>query len=169
MNNTIEVQQLIKFFEENQNRIYKFAYGYIKNQDIALDLVHDAIMKAMQKRDTLENEEYLKTWFYRILINECLGYLRKNKKILFLEDIKDSKILEEMNNFIDKNEYIDLYDAIDELPPKLKTIIMLRYFEDMKLEEIAIITKTNLSTIKSRLYKALKILKIDMKGEFYYE
>lgn len=165
MKNSIEVQQLIKFFEENKDRIYRFAYGYVKNQDIALDLVHESIIKAIQKRDTLKHEEYLKTWFYRILINECLGYLRKNKKVLFLEDVKDANLFEEMNNFIEKNEYIDLYDAIDELPPKLKTLIMLRYFEDMKLEDISKITKTNLSTIKSRLYKAIEILKLDMKGE----
>lgn len=137
----------------------------MKNQDIALDLVHESIVKAMQKRDTLRNQEYLKTWFYRILINECLGYLRKNKRVLFFEDIKDRNNLEEMADLVDKNEYIDLYDAIDELPPKLKTIIMLRYFEDMKLEEISEITKINLSTIKSRLYRALEKLKIDMKGE----
>ena len=165
MKKSIEIQQLIKFFEENQNRIYKFAYGYVKNQDVALDLVHDAIVKAMQKRDTLQSDEYLKTWFYRILINECLGYFRKNKKLLFFQDVKDSNIIEEMNNFMDKNEYIDLYDAIDKLPPKLKTIIMLRYFEDMKLDEISKVTKTNLSTIKSRLYKALELLKFDMRGE----
>lgn len=165
MKDSIEIQQLIKFFEENEKRIYKFAYGYVKDQDIALDLVHEAIVKAMQKRETLKNAQYLKTWFYRILINECLDFLRKNKKILFFEDVKEDNIIEQMNDFINKNEYIDLYDAIDELPPKLKTIVMLRYFEDMKLEEIAKVTKTNLSTIKSRLYKAIEILKLDMKGE----
>ena len=165
MNNSIEMQQLIKFFEENKENLYKFAYGYVKNQDIALDLVHDSIVKAVQKVNTLINKDYLKTWFYRILINECMGYFRKNKKLLFFGDIKYDTHMEQTNNFIDNDEYIDLYDAIDKLSPKLKTVIMLRYFEDMKLDEIAKITRTNLSTTKSRLYKALKLLKIDMKGE----
>lgn len=165
MKKSIDVQQLIDFFKENENRIYKFAYGYVKNQEMALDLVHESIVKAIQKRDTLGEEQYLKTWFYRILINECITTLRKNKKITFIDELKENECIEQINDFVTKNEYIDLYDAIDELPPKLKTIIMLRYFEDMKLDEIAEITKTNLSTIKSRLYKALEILKIQMKGE----
>lgn len=165
MKESIDIQQLINFFKENENRIYKFAYGYVKNQEMALDLVHDSIVKVIQKRDTLKEEQYLKTWFYRILINECITTLRKNKKITFIDEIKENECIEQINDFVTKNEYIDLYDAIDGLPPKLKTIIMLRYFEDMKLDEIAEITKTNLSTIKSRLYKALEILKIQMKGE----
>ncbi len=63
------------------------------------------------------------------------------------------------------SEYIDLYQALDKLPIKLKTVVLLRFFEDMKLEEIAQITCVNLSTVKSRLYKALKVLKINMEVE----
>ena len=58
-----------------------------------------------------------------------------------------------------------LYSAIDDLSPELKTILILRFFEDMKLDEIAEITSLRLSTVKARLYKALKLLKIDMEGD----
>ena len=61
------------------------------------------------------------------------------------------------------NEEDELYHAMDLLEPKLKMIIILRFFEDMKIEEIAKITKTNTNTVKTRLYKALKILKINME------
>lgn len=165
MKESVEVQQLIEFFKENEDKIYKFAYGYVKDKDTALDIVHESIIKAMQKSDSLRDLKYLKTWFYRILINESLEALRRTKKISLFEDIGGYENLEQIDEFVNKNEYIDLYDAIDELPIKLKTIIMLRYFEDMQLDEIAQITRTNLSTIKSRLYKALKILKKDLKGE----
>lgn len=63
----------------------------------------------------------------------------------------------------DSLDNIDLYKAIDELNPKLKTIIILRFFEDMKLEDIANITHTNVNTVKSRLYKALHLLKINLE------
>ena len=52
------------------------------------------------------------------------------------------------------------------LPEKLKTVILLRFYEDMALKEIADITETNLSTVKTRLYQALKILKIQIEGDF---
>lgn len=165
MNDGIEIQELIDFFKINEEKIYKFAYGYVKNQDNALDLVHESIVKAIQKRNTIREKRYLKTWFYRILINECLGFLRKRKKVLFFEEIKDIENLGKIDKISDNNENIDLYDAIDKLPTKLKTIIMLRFFEDMSLEEISQTIKTNLSTVKSRLYKALEVLKLDMKGD----
>lgn len=165
MKDGVEIQELIEFFKINEDKIYKFAYGYVKNQDVALDLVHESIVKAIQKRDTIREKRYLKTWYYRILINECLGFLRKRNKVLFFEEIKDTQNLGQIDKVSDNNENIDLYDAIDKLPSKLKTIIMLRFFEDMSLEEISQTIKTNLSTVKSRLYKALEVLKMDMKGE----
>lgn len=169
MKDEIEIQELIDFLKSNEDKIYKFAYGYVKNKDIALDLVHESIVKAIQKRETIKEKRYLKTWYYRILINECLGFLRKRNKLLFFEEIKDIENLEQIDEVSDNNENIDLYDAIDKLPSKLKTIIMLRFFEDMSLEEISQTIKTNLSTVKSRLYKALGILKINMKGAIYNE
>lgn len=165
MNDGIEIQELIDFFKTNEEKIYKFAYGYVKNQDNALDLVHESIVKAIKKRNTIREKRYLKTWFYRILINECLGFLRKRNKVLFFEEIKDIEDLGKIDKISDNNENIDLYDAIDKLPTKLKTIIMLRFFEDMSLDEISQTIKTNLSTVKSRLYKALEVLKLDMKGD----
>ena len=163
MEKEINMQELTEFFKINEEKIYKFAYGYVKNQDIALDLVHESIVKAIQKKNSIREKKYFKTWFYRILINECLGYLKKRNKILFFEEIKDKENIGTLEENSDNN--IDLYDAIDKLPEKLKTIIMLRFFEDMTLDEISQIMKTNLSTVKSRLHKALEILKIDMKGE----
>lgn len=158
-------QELIEFLEYNQDKIYKFAYGYVKNQDIALDIVHEAIVKAIQEESKIREKRYLKTWFYRILINECLGYLRKKDRLLFFEEISELANEEKIEEFSANNENMDLYDAIEKLPEKLKTIIMLRFFEDMSLDEISQTIKVNLSTVKSRLYKALEILKIDMKGE----
>ena len=63
------------------------------------------------------------------------------------------------------NDYIDLYNSMDKLSSKLKTVVMLRFFEDMKLDEISRITGDNVSTVKTRLYKALRILKLDLEVE----
>ena len=56
-----------------------------------------------------------------------------------------------------------MYEAVGRLAPELKTVVILRFFEDLKLDEIARITKTNLSTVKSRLYKALKLLRVSIE------
>lgn len=149
--------RLIEFIEENQDKLYRIAFSYVKNEDLALDIVQESIEKALRNIKTLKHEEYVKTWFYRILINESLGYIRHNKNTTLcqVEDLKDDI---EWNDNI-TIEGIDLYNNIGKLKEKLRTVIMLRFFEDLKIEEIARITKTSPNTVKSRLYKGLEELK----------
>lgn len=149
--------RLIEFIEENQDKLYRIAFSYIKNEDLALDIVQESIEKALRNIKTLKHEEYVKTWFYRILINESLGYIRRNKNATLcqVEDLKDDI---EWNDNI-TIEGIDLYNNIGKLKEKLRTVIILRFFEDLKIEEIARITKTSPNTVKSRLYKGLEELK----------
>lgn len=148
---------LIDYVKNNQEKLYRIAFSYSKNEEAALDIVQESIVKALKNISSLKEEKYVKTWFFRILINESLQYIKKNKKIITyeLEEIED-KI--EWNDNITSEE-IDVYKYIQSLNEKLKTVIMLRYFEDMKIEEIAKVTKTNENTVKSRLYKGLKELK----------
>ena len=147
---------LIEYIKDNQEKLYRIAFSYSKNEEAALDIVQEAITKALKNINKLREESYIKTWFYRILINEALQYIRKNKIILTCE-------LEAIENKVDCNadlaEGLDIYKYVQNLNEKLKTVIILRFFEDMKIREIARITKTNESTVKSRLYKGLKELK----------
>lgn len=147
---------LIEYIKDNQEKLYRIAFSYSKNEEAALDIVQEAITKALKNINKLRKESYIKTWFYRILINEALQYIRKNKRILTCE-------LEAIENKVDCNadlaEGLDIYKYVQNLNEKLKTVIILRFFEDMKISEIARITKTNESTVKSRLYKGLKELK----------
>lgn len=158
-------EQLVTFVTTNQEHFYRFAYSYTREEQAALDAVQNAIYKALTKYQSLRDIQFLKTWFYRILVNESLTYLRTNKQLLILsEEIEkiphsDSYNLDELN----------LYQEVNKLPDKLKTIIILRFYEEMTLEEISIITNTNLSTVKSRLYKALKLLKLNYKEIDPYE
>lgn len=158
-------QELVRLIKANKEKYYRVAFTYVKNKEDALDIVHDAIVKALQKINGLHNKEYLETWFYRILINESISFIRKNKSILYLDEIPESQL--PATKDIDREQYMTLYAAIDHLSPKLKTVVILRFFEDMKFDEIAEITGAKLSTVKARLYKALKILKIDIEGIDY--
>lgn len=147
---------LIDYVKKNQEKLYRIAFSYSKNEETALDIVQEAITRALKNINKLKNEEYVKTWFYRILINECLQYIKKNKRIITCE-------LQEIENKIVWNDNIsidgiDIYKYVQSLNEKLKTVIILRFFEDMKIDEIAQITKTNVNTVKSRLYRGLEEL-----------
>lgn len=157
----INEKQIVQFIRENQEKLYRVAYTYVKNADTSLDLVQDAIVKALQKKHTLKNEEYLKTWVYRILINECLMYIRRNKKMAYFVDYDECAEKVAIESKDETN--LELNQALESLEPKLKTVIILRFYEELKIDEIAQITNSNISTVKSRLYKALKLLKQDLE------
>lgn len=151
---------ITQYISAHQSDFYILAYGYVKNKDAALDIVQESIVKALSSAHQLKDENALKTWFYRIVVHTSISYLRKSKKVIYLGELPDSPVQEAVN----KAELLDLYTAIDQLEPKLKSIIILRYFEDLKMKEIAYITNSPLSTVKSRVYIALGKLRDIMKG-----
>ena len=71
------IEKLSQYFEENQEYCYRVAYHYTQNSELAKDALQEAIIKAMVHYSQLRNEKYMKTWFYRILINECKNMLKK--------------------------------------------------------------------------------------------
>jgi RNA polymerase sigma-70 factor (ECF subfamily) len=131
----------------------------VKNVDDALDIVQESILKAFSHIDSLKSSDLIKPWFYRIIINTSLDFLRKKKGVVVVDEetisLYDSGVT-------DKYEDMDLKEAIEELPDKYRNVIVLRYFEDLKLEEIAEILEEKVSTIKTRLYTALEKLNIKM-------
>ena len=159
MDNNIR-QQLNAYIVSHQEDFYRLAFSYVKNRDAALDVVQESIVRALSKSDSLRQPEYLKTWFYRILLNESMNHYRRTRRLVPLEDAAP----EAADPRGDPAERLDLYDAIERLEPREQAIIRLRFFEDMKLEEIARVTATNLNTVKSRLYKSLRKLR-ELTGE----
>ena len=151
---------LADYIVSHQEDFYRLAFSYVKNRDAALDVVQESIVKALSKADSLREPAYLRTWFYRILLNESMNHFRRTSRVLPLEELEQQSAPAGR----DLGERLDLYDAIDRLAPREQVIIRLRFFEDMKLEEIAQATGVNLNTVKSRLYKALRKLR-ELTGE----
>ena len=121
-------------------------------------IVQDSIVKAMSSQHSLIEPDYIKTWFYRIVVNTSLDYLRRQKKVI----VSEEEILTSGTGKPDQYEDIDLHKAMDNLPDNYRSIIVLRYFEDLKIEEVADVLGQNVNTIKTRLYKALEKLRIQM-------
>lgn len=158
MVNSLE-NQLEDYIITNEKLFYRLAYSYVKNSDDALDVVQESIFKAFSSIDSLKNFSYMKTWFYRIIVNVSLDFLRKRKReVITDEEFLLSNDTGTVDHYID----IDLKRALENLPVKYRSIVVLRFFEDLKLEEIAEILNENVNTVKTRLYKALHMLRISM-------
>ena len=134
---------------------YRIAYSYVRNEADAQDVVQESAYKAIYHASKLKKAEYAKTWICRIVINEAISLLRRNKK-------ESAELMDRELPQTEAEDMTDLRSALEKLSPEEKTVIILRYFEDMKLEEIAEVCEESLSTIKSRLYRTLKKLKLDL-------
>lgn len=150
----------VQYILENQTRFYRLAYSYVQDRQNALDVVQNAICRALEGCFALKNPAALKTWFYRILVNESLQYLRKQKREAPLSaEIADTLVYTEPAYEADGA----VYAAVMRLPEAMKTVVLLRYYEDLPLRQIAEVTGAPLSTVKTRLYTALQRLREQQK------
>ena len=140
------------------DRYYRLAFSYVHNDADASDIVQNGAYKAIRACHSLKNLDFVKTWVYRIMLNEIFDFCRK-RKFESLDEIEWETGVE------DSYENFDLKEAMKALSEQERIIVELKYFEDMKLEEIADMMNINLSTVKSKLYRSMKKLRIELEEE----
>ena len=145
--------QTEKILIDQYERFYRLAYSYVHNEADALDVVQESACKAITQCKNLKDTEKLLPWLCRIVVNTSLDLLRSQVKEQPTEELPETAT-------VDKYEEFDLKEALNRLEPKNCTIIILRYFEDMKIEDIALVVDENVNTVKARLYRSLKKLRV---------
>ena len=139
-----------KLLINNYDKYYHIAYSYTQNKNDAQDIVQEGAYKAIYNSEKLRQVKYADTWICKIIINEAISYIKKNRFNW------DKDIVSEMK---DEKDMFELKQALDKLTDKERAVIVLRYFEEMSLNDVAYILGENLSTVKSRIYRALEKLK----------
>ncbi|MGF2614425.1 sigma-70 family RNA polymerase sigma factor [Rossellomorea vietnamensis] len=147
--------------EEEKNKLYRMAYLYVKNENDAIDIVHETIYKAYVSIKKLKEPDYFTTWLTKILINTALDYIKKNKNIIPFDEIERY----ETNEKVPIAENLDLVDALDRLEEKYKTVIILRYYKGLQVNEIANMLDCPEGTVKTNLHRAINKLRIDLREE----
>lgn len=135
----------------NEKSMYKVAKAMIFNDEDIKDVFQDTIVKAYESIDKLKEPGYFTTWLIRILINNCNDLIKKRKKVISLECVKEESYKEKFKD-------IDLYKAINQLEEDLKMVIIMFYFMDMAIKDIAKAQSIAEGTVKSRLNRARKRL-----------
>lgn len=133
------------------------------------DLVQNVFLKAWSALDNFKQQAKLSTWLYRIAINEALDFLRKQKNVTGMQATSDHTLA----NQLLADDYFDgdatqarLLEAIAELPEVQRTVFNLRYFDDMKYEEISVILSTSVGALKASYHLAVKKLRRIMDVEW---
>ena len=141
-----------KLIDKHKEYIYKTAFIYVKNEHDALDIYQETVFKAYMNISKLKNIKFFKTWITKILINNVNMKNRHYKKF---EDCQVEDYIGDIS-YLNIEEKIDLYDAIDSLEEKYKTPIILQYFHDFSIAQISEITGNNENTIKSNIRRGKK-------------
>ena len=151
----IMYEELTEYVRQDRERFYRIAYTYLRDRDGALDVVQNAILQAFRKLGNLREPRYMRSWFYRILVNESLSELRRRRR---RGDEISLEFIDPPEECQDSDRSRDLFEAVRRLPERSQTVVILRYYEELKFDEIARVTRTNVNTVKTRLYQALKEL-----------
>lgn len=157
------------YLKDNLDNIYRFAFSYVNDKETAEDVVSESVIKALDSIKSLKNPEYIQTWFFRIIINTAKTTFSKKKRIVLVES-SDTEYQEYiLPDHFDDYSYINFYDMLDSLTPEKRIVLVLRFYEDYKIKDIASILDINENTIKKRLYSALEELKSKYKGDDRFE
>lgn len=157
----------IKLFQEFEEDIYRTAFIYVKNQEDALDVVQETAYRSFKSIKNLKEPKYLKTWIVKIAISCSIDLLRKKKNVIELKPEIEKIISNDVEKDIPLS--ITLEDLIDLLNENEKKIIILRYYFDFTIKEVAETLKIPLGTAKTILYRGLSKLRKNLIGDELYE
>lgn len=152
-----------------RHKLYRTAYSYVKNEQDALDIYQETIYKAFTTLKSLKKPEAFQSWITKILIYKAIDFIRKETRH-FTTD-KEELFVELMSpeNIDSIAHSMDLTEAFNHLSPTYKAIILLRYYHDLSIKEIARIMDYPEGTVKSHLNRAKKELRPILKEGYIYE
>lgn len=163
----VDISTFESLFHKYKRLVYRTAYLITGDTEDAKDIMQEVFISVWKSRRTFNPKKgKLTTWLHRITVNECSK--KKNKKRLdfsYLEEfteqnyrLSESSVLPE-SIVIKKDENEALMKVLSTLDTNHRSVIVLRFFNDLSYNEIAEITSTPLGTVKSRMYYALESLR----------
>lgn len=152
-------EQLIVLHSE---QLYRTAYVYVKNEQDALDVVQETVYKAFISIGQVKEPKYFVTWLTKILIRNCYRVL--NQQTVVADLIEQIPVKESS-----REEHLDLIDALSHLRKEYRDVLVLFYFHDVPMKEIASFIGITLNTVKTYLKRGREELKKQLGGLDYVE
>ncbi len=157
-----------KLMQHYERLVYKISYGFGKNKENALDITQNVFIKSYQKLASFKGKSSFKSWLVRISYNEGVNWVRSNQKYSNQENIDDHLELPSLA-FSNEDEYLakanksQLIHCLYDLNTRYRLAVVLRYFEDMPIKEIAKTLQCSEGVVKNMLFRSLRKLKEKLK------
>lgn len=170
-----EKEAFRELVERYQRKILSVALGMVQNRDDALELTQETFVKAYENLDKFKGESSFYTWLYRIVVNLAIDARRRNRRHPTVA-LEDRQTGEDLASTLPDQELVDPYqqtraheigerlaEAIDELTPDHKAVILLREVEGLSYEDISRVMQCSKGTVMSRLHYARKKLQSKLR------
>ena len=142
-------EQLGQLIIASEDTLYHVAKTLLKNDADCADAIQETIVRAFTKLHTLRQDSYAKTWLVRILINECYGFLRREKRTVSLEEYTSRETIRD--------------EALGRLPADIRICVILYYLEGYSVKETAELLGITQSAVKNRLSRARSKMRSDLE------
>lgn len=159
---------LEKLMIDYGNELVRLAFSYVKDAEIAKDMVQNTFIKCYKNLESFRFDAQIKTWLYRITINECKDYLKSwNYKMVqvksFINETAKSIMPSTEKTVIDKYKNEEIKNTIFSLPKVYREVVYLYYYDSLTTEEIAKVLDVPVNTVKTRLRRAKQRLESMIK------
>jgi len=160
--------ELVELYKD---KIYHLAYRMLSNRHEAEDIVQETFLRVYRNLDRYDDKQKFSTWIYRIATNLCIDRLRKRKPTYSLDAemndqegidgysiIPSDNVTPETELLLSETQSM-IYEAIDSLPVKYRSVMILRYLQDLSLQEISDVLDMPVTTIKTRVHRGREFLR----------
>ena len=163
-------EALLQLIIAEKAAYYKLALTYMENAHDAMEAMDEMVVVLYEKIDELQKEEAFYSWSKTILVNNCRALLRKQKKLLLIDEWETTNEREPRDDltndpYSSSEQFMDIQVSFKHLNAYQKEAIQLKYFHDLDYETIATMTNVSIGTVKSRVFHGLKKLREHYRGE----
>lgn len=155
----MEASEFARAAEENMQSLYRLSVSILHTSYDAQDAVQQGLLRAWERLDTARPEQF-RAWLTRIVINECHNIQRRRMRVVPVEQMPEGVAPDDLTAA--ENE---LRGAIENLPEKLRVPLLLRYMEGYSEKEIAQTLGVPVTTVKNRLFRARRAVRVKIDGE----
>ncbi|MEE1036312.1 MAG: sigma-70 family RNA polymerase sigma factor [Oscillospiraceae bacterium] len=148
-------QEFSRCIHDHEKAMYALAYGIVKNQEDAADVVQDAIVKAYTSLDSLRDPKLFKPWILRIVHNTAMSFLRGRRDT---EDLEEQYDLAAPDPGVDQETRLTVWEAVNQLKMPYRLVLVLYYYDGCSVGHIAAITATPVAAVRQQLSRGRKML-----------
>lgn len=143
-------------YQEYAKELFNIAYGYTRNKEDTLDIVQTVYVKLLQSNRSFRTNDDIHFYLIRITINESINWIKSSyqKKV-----IKNTDFIMNLSDRQEENSLEMITYALDILSEKYQTVIVLHYYDRMKIKDISNVLKISETAVKKRLERARKLMK----------